>query len=68
MGIYPVFTVVMIIYHYVEKMWIIIVTLNFLYNICDHEKYYPGEPVNINIKSLINIIQESNRVITTKKR
>ena len=31
-------------------------------------KYYPGEPVNINIKSLINIIQENNWVITTKKR
>ena len=29
--------------------------------------YYPGEPVNIHIKSLINIIQENNWVITTKK-
>ena len=31
------------------------------------KKYYPGEPVNINIQSLINIIQDENRVITTKK-
>ena len=29
--------------------------------------YYPGKPVNIHIQSLINIIQENNRVITTKK-
>ena len=29
--------------------------------------YYPVEQVNINIQSLINIIQENNRVITTKK-
>ena len=30
-------------------------------------RYYPGEPVNIHIPSLINIIEENNRVITTKK-
>ena len=30
-------------------------------------RYYPGEPVNIHIQSLINIIQENNWVITTKK-
>ena len=30
-------------------------------------RYYPNEPVNINIQELINIIQENNRVITTKK-
>ena len=30
-------------------------------------KYYPGEPVNIHIQSLINIIQENNWVITKKK-
>ena len=29
--------------------------------------YYPGEPVNIHIQSLINIIQENNWVVTTKK-
>ena len=27
---------------------------------------YPGEPFYINIQSLINIIQDNNRVITTK--
>ena len=56
---YPVFTVVMVIYHYVDRIWRIRVTLNFPYNIYDHEKtlsrwttwytytiinkYYPGE-------------------------
>ena len=30
------------------------------------KKYYPGEPVNIYIQSLINIIQENNWFITTK--
>ena len=30
-------------------------------------KYYPGEAVNIHIQSLINIIQDNNLVITTKK-
>ena len=30
-------------------------------------KYYTSEPVNIHIKSLIDITQENNRVITTKK-
>ena len=29
-GNYPVFTVVMVIYHYVERIWRIIVTPNFL--------------------------------------
>ena len=30
-------------------------------------KYYPGEPVNIHIQALINIMQWDNRLITTKK-
>ena len=29
--------------------------------------YYPGEPVNIHIQSIIIIIQENNLLITTKK-
>ena len=66
-GNYPVFTMVMVIYHYTERILRIIVTPNFLYNIYNNEKYYPGEPVNIHIQSLINIIQENNKVITTKK-
>ena len=64
---YPVFYVVMVIYDYAEIVRIILVTPNFLYNVYDNEKYYPGEPVNILIQSLINIIQEKNWVITTKK-
>ena len=66
-GNYPVFTVVMSIYHYIERIWRILVTPDFSYKKYDNEKYYPGEPVNIHIQSLINIIQENNRVITTKK-
>ena len=62
-----VFSVVMVIYHYVGRIWRVLVTPNFLYNIYDDEKYYPGEPVNIHIQSLINIIKENNWVIATKK-
>ena len=40
----------MIIYQYVERIWRILVTPDFLYNIYDHEKYYPGEPVNIHMQ------------------
>ena len=36
-GNYPVLTVVMIIYHYIERIWRILVTPDFLYNIYDHE-------------------------------
>ena len=39
--------------------------LNITYMIIN--TYYPDEPVNIHIQSLINIIQENNWVITTKK-
>ena len=53
-------------YHYIERIWRILVTTNFLYNIYDYEKYYPGEPVNIYLKYLMHIIQEKNWVITTK--
>ena len=66
-GNYPVFTAVMAICHHVE----IIVELSlppiFLYEIYDHEKYYPGEPVSIHIYLLINIIQKNNCVIATEK-
>ena len=48
----------MVIYRCVDIIWRIPVTPNFLYNIYNHEKYYPGENVNVYIKSLINIIQE----------
>ena len=36
-GKYPVFTVVMVIYHYVERIWRIIITPISLYNTYDHE-------------------------------
>ena len=36
-GNYPIFNIVMVIYHYVERIWRILVTLNFLYNIYDNE-------------------------------
>ena len=35
-GNYPVFAVVMVIYHYVERIWRILVAPNFLYNIYNH--------------------------------
>ena len=57
----------MTIYYYVDRIWIILFSPNSLYIIYDHEKYYPGKPVNIYVQSLINIIQEKNRLITTKK-
>ena len=34
---YPVFTMIMVIYHYIEGIWIILVTSNFLYNIYNRE-------------------------------
>ena len=67
-GNYPVFTVVMVIYHYVEIFWRIIVTPEFCIAYMIMKKYYPVKPVNIHIQSLINMIQENNWVITTKKR
>ena len=58
---------VIVIYHDIEIIWIILVTFHFLYTICDNEKYYPGEPVDIYIKELINIIQEKNGQLPQKK-
>ena len=66
-GNYLFFTVVMVIYHYVERIWRILVTPVFCITYMIINKYYPGEPVNINIQPLINIIKENNWVITTKK-
>ena len=62
-----VFNVVMVIYHDVERIWRILVTPNFYTSYVIANKYYPGEPVNIHIKSLINIFQENNWGINTKK-
>ena len=58
---------VMVIYHYVEKIGELSLPLIVLYNIYDHEKYYTGVPVKIHKQSLIIMIQENNWAITTKK-
>ena len=57
----------MVIYHFFEIIWRILITTNFLYNIYDHEKYYTGEQVNKHIQSLINIVQGKNGVTIAKK-
>ena len=49
----------MAIYHYVERIGIVLVSPNFPYYIYKHEKYYPVEPVNIHIQSLIHLIQDN---------
>ena len=41
---------VMVIYHYVERIWGIIVTTNFFITYKIRKKYYQGEPGNINIQ------------------
>ena len=58
----------MVIYHYVDRIWRILVTPIFNITYMIIKIYYPGEPVNIHIQSIINIIQKNNWVITTKKR
>ena len=50
----------MVIYHYVERIWRVIVTPDFFITYTIINKYYPDEPFNIHIQSLINIIQENN--------
>ena len=50
LGNYPVFNMVLVICHYIERIWRILVTPQFFgitFQIT--KKYYPGEPVNINI-------------------
>ena len=63
----PVFTLVIIVYHNVERIWRILVTPNFCITYTIIKKEFPGEPVDIHMQSLINNIQENNWVITTKK-
>ena len=36
-GNYSVFTMVMVIYYYFERIWRVLVTPDFVYNIYDHE-------------------------------
>ena len=66
-GNYLVFTVVMVIYHYIERIQIILVTQIVCITYRITNKHDPGEPVNIHIQSLISTIWENNRVITTKR-
>ena len=67
-GNYPIFNVVMVIYHYVERIWRILITPNFCITYIIANKYYPGVPVNIYIQLLINIIQVKKWLFTTQKR
>ena len=57
LGNYPVFTMVMVIYHYFERIWRILVAPIFYIIFMIINRYYPGEPVNKRMQSLINIIQ-----------
>ena len=43
----------MVIFHYIEIIWRILVTLEFSYNIISPEIYYPDEPVDIHVQSLL---------------
>ena len=64
-GNYPVFTVMMVIYRYIDIIAEFLLLLIFWLTYMIMNKYYPGEPVKIHIQSLINMIQKKNRVITT---
>ena len=44
------FTMEMVIYRYIEIIGELLLPPNFLYNIYDDQKYYPGEPVYIHIQ------------------
>ena len=57
---------VMVIYHYIERIEELSIPQIFRIIYTIMKKYYPGEPVNRHMKSLINTIQDRNRVITTK--
>ena len=49
-GNYPVFIMVMVIYHYAERIWRILVTPDFFITYTIMRKKYSGEPVNIYIQ------------------
>ena len=57
----------MVIYHYVDRIWRIIVTPDFCIIYTITNKYYPGEPAHIHMQSFINIMQDKNRINTIKK-
>ena len=64
-GNYPVFFVLMLIYHYVERVGEFFLLLIFLYNIYDNEIYYPGETVNIHVERVITIYLVHCRILGT---
>ena len=66
-GNYPIFDVLMLIYHYIDTIGEILLRLIFCITYVIIKKYYPGEPVHIHIQPLINIIQEYNWVTSSKK-
>ena len=51
---------VMVIYHYVDRIWIILGTPNFPYNIYDHEKILSRWTSQYTYTIINNIIQENN--------
>ena len=58
---------VMVIYHNADRIWRIFVAPNFCITYTIMKKYYPGEPVNIHIQLLVDIIQEKSWAVTTRK-
>ena len=48
-GNYPVFNVLVEIYHYVEIIWRILIIPNFCVTYTMVDRYYPGKPGNIHI-------------------
>ena len=57
----------MVIFYYVDRIGQFLLPLLFCITYTIMNKYYQGEPVNIGIQSRINIIQEKNWLISTKK-
>ena len=62
-GDYHFFSFVKVIYHYIELIWIILVTPRFCITYMITKTYHASEPVKKYIQSLINIIQGNNCVI-----
>ena len=63
LGNHPVFTVVMVIYHCVERIWIIRFTTIFLYNI--YKKLGGNENSPDSLNAMVNYhYHGKNRVIT----
>ena len=57
----------MVICHYIERIGELLLPYIFLITYAIIKKYYSVEPISIHTRSLINIIQENNWVVTTKK-